>query len=225
MSHSINLFFFKKYFKSNVVIKDVVSLKTTSCVRFGGGSAHKAALSTGLTESLRCQNFVRLHDVVLYHSDLYINCRKYVDKERFVVGVKRSRRRAPLANKFTIHGLKERALKYYAKALSFYYIMVRESLTAHDFMLHGVINEFIFFKKYIKRVGKFIRPRLYTKKRFLNRSSSQLSSTGLFINLENTEFIYKQLRRNTPPYALDISRVSKQVYKSTRGKSGRYVLR
>lgn len=223
--YNINLFYFRKYLFGNVLIRDTFGISQKKQVQCGFNTDSGHPLTSANTIELKCQNFVRLYDTSVYHSDVYVGARAYTERTTKNSGVQRSRVRAPFINKFTTRGCKERSLKYFARALAVYVLIYRDALMAADLLLHERALLYLLFKRDLFRINGTHRMYLGLARDQIGQNVYFKVDRSPFVNIENTEFIFSQASLYAPIYTFDLNKVSKQVYKSTRGKAGKYVLK
>eukprot|EP00826_Nyctotherus_ovalis_P025765 TRINITY_DN19_c0_g1_i10.p2 TRINITY_DN19_c0_g1~~TRINITY_DN19_c0_g1_i10.p2 ORF type:complete len:306 (-),score=-93.46 TRINITY_DN19_c0_g1_i10:2340-3257(-) len=130
--------------------------------------------------------------------------------------------RATFINKFTRHGFKARSQKGFAVALAKVHALYFNKLRPSDLIqrkptsIYGTLHDTGISLENMPRVM------LYTYFKYLKH----ITKFGLFLtdtySCENTAMVYNTMVNCAPSRALIVQRVSKQVYKNTRGKSGRY---
>lgn len=183
----------------------------------GGGP-----LSIGGFDAARQSRFAKLGDRTSYVFDTTIsgvssNIRRF--KRHGLV----SAYRALYINKFTVHGYKERSLKFYAKALNRVHQLYNVSASIVN-ILAGLDLSNAYYGAYS---NVLIGTKLYQTRRLLDVDAQLLhkrcESLQLELCWEDTSAVFDMMRKYAPDVGLVVTRVSKVIYKNTRGKSGRYV--
>lgn len=145
------------------------------------------------------------------------------ERKKLYTGAPNLRRTGPqIINKFTKHGLKARAQRAYGKGLANLHALYLNKATIQQAQLLVGRAALITNQSCAIRLQKQIRMQVV----YLARVSKYVSKFGLALSTrfdwESTYATYDIMARWAPVRAVVINRVSKQIYKSTRGRTGRY---
>lgn len=187
------------------------------------GSSNFTPLDYDRTSKHMLNKFIKLHDASAYHVEDFVptgvlaaQIAKHTNK------IINTRSRALFVNKFTRHGLKARAMKAYATSLGKFHTDDLNKVNIPDFLNSYSYKRLLYGFGYCISIGGERRvPLTYKFARVEKRAKYGLYLNNSF-DWESTEAVFNMMARWAPIRALVINKVSKQVYKFTRGKSGRY---
>lgn len=195
--------------------------------------------SNSFNNKIDCyQEYVKLHDSVSYNNDtlslMFTKFDKNVVKEHYydmrLSKKKRifsKRANSLIVGRFTKSGLRERSIKFYAKAMSlifFIYKTINIKMAAHynmnQFYDFNLLN--LIIKKYYDGtiITKYIKlfNGLKTYKNFYNIFYHRQS----YLNAHNSGLVLAALNRIAPVYTFNIHRTDRMRYKRSRGKLSKW---
>lgn len=223
-NYGITLHFYHKFMHASVYLSNFVESVNDSTVCNTFAAEKGAPINRQYSNKRQHRSFVKLHAMRAY--DIYDFSRKDFKNQQNNYSkdeVSHKRTRALFINKFTVHGYKARSQKMYARALKTLQIKYLNKISLPYLFMQVSFMKTLFFSK---KNFTFSMKKFYAQYHYNRKYLFKLSKFGLKLQFnfdwENTDAVFSMMARWAPQRALVVNKVSKIVYKNTRGKSGHY---